>query len=49
MKEVQTGYKEKISPARTVRQWNMLPREAVQSPSLGARKTQLDKALRNLV
>lgn len=49
MKKVQTEYKENILPTRAVRQWNGLPGEAVQLPSLGALKTQLYKALRNLV
>ena len=34
---------------RTLKQWDGLPREAVQSPSLEIFRTQLDEILRNLV
>ncbi|KFV82324.1 hypothetical protein N308_00503, partial [Struthio camelus australis] len=36
-------------PMRTVKQWKRLPREVVQSPSMEGFKTQLEKALNNLV
>jgi len=34
---------------RVVKQWNRLPREAVETPSLEPFKVRLDRALRNLV
>jgi len=34
---------------RMVKHWNMLPREAVDAPSLGLFKARLDRALSNLV
>ena len=34
---------------RVVKQWNRLPREAVDAPSLAVFKARLDGALRNLL
>ena len=40
--------KKKFFIVRVVRQWNRLPREIVDSPSLEAFKARLDGAVRNL-
>lgn len=40
--------KKNISIVRTARHWSRMPRELVQSPSLQAFKTGLDKFLSNL-
>ena len=40
---------EKLFIQRVVRQWNRLPREAVDAPSLEVFKARLDGALGNLV
>ncbi|KGL95329.1 hypothetical protein N301_04207, partial [Charadrius vociferus] len=39
----------KFFTVRVVRQWNRLPREAVDAPSLEVFKARLDGALSNLV
>ena len=41
--------RKKFFPMRVVRQWNRLPREAVDAPSLEVFKARLDGALSNLV
>ncbi|KFQ94426.1 hypothetical protein Y956_06089, partial [Nipponia nippon] len=41
--------RKKFFAMRVVRQWNRLPREAVDAPSLEAFKARLDGALSNLV
>ena len=40
--------KKKFFIVRVVRQWNRLPREIVDTPSLEAFKARLDGAVRNL-
>ena len=40
---------QKFFIVRVVKQWNRLPREAVDTPSLEVFKTRLDGALSNLV
>ena len=56
-----SGRTEKVAPGvpgpglknfcseRAVRQWHRLPREVVQSPSMGVFKTHVDVALRDVV
>ena len=39
----------KFITIRVVRDWNMLPREEVESPSLKKFKVRLDGALNNLI
>ncbi|KFV78508.1 hypothetical protein N308_03060, partial [Struthio camelus australis] len=39
----------KIFPVRVTEHWNRLPREAVESPSLGIFKTRLDVILGNVL
>ncbi|PKU34267.1 hypothetical protein llap_15428 [Limosa lapponica baueri] len=41
--------RKKFFPVKVVRQWNRLPREVVDAPSLEVFKTRLDGALSNLV
>ncbi|KFP62344.1 hypothetical protein N322_01640, partial [Cariama cristata] len=41
--------KKKFFPVRVVRQWQRLPREAVDAPSLEVFKARLDGALSNTV
>ncbi|KFQ99713.1 hypothetical protein Y956_12406, partial [Nipponia nippon] len=41
--------RKKCFTARVMRQWNRLPREAVDAPSLEVFKARLDGALSNLV
>ena len=41
--------REKFFTVRVVRQWNRLPSEVVDAPSLEALKARLDGALSNLV
>ncbi|KFU87242.1 hypothetical protein M959_05276, partial [Chaetura pelagica] len=41
--------KKKFFTIRVVRNWNGLPREAVDAPSLEVFKARLDKALCNLI
>lgn len=41
--------KEETFMMRVVRQWNRLPKEVVDTPSLELFKARLDGALRNLV
>ncbi|KFV97354.1 hypothetical protein N326_12942, partial [Eurypyga helias] len=41
--------RKKFFPERVVRQWNRLPREAVDAPSLEVFKARRDVALSNLV
>ncbi|KGL98787.1 hypothetical protein N301_02687, partial [Charadrius vociferus] len=41
--------RKKFFTVRVVRHWNMLPREAVDTPSLKVFKARLDGALGNLV
>ncbi|KFM03025.1 hypothetical protein AS27_15527, partial [Aptenodytes forsteri] len=43
------GIRKKFFTMRVVKHWNMLPREAVDAPSLEVFKTRLDGALSNLV
>lgn len=47
--ETSLNTRENLFPMRTVKQWNRLPTDLVQSLSLEDFKTQLDKALGNLV
>ncbi|KFV12593.1 hypothetical protein N340_13524, partial [Tauraco erythrolophus] len=41
--------RKKFFTLRVVRQWNRLPREVVDAPSLAVFKARLDEALGNLV
>ena len=41
--------RKKLFPVRVVRQWNRLPREVMDAPSLEAHKAKLDGTLSNLV
>ncbi|KFV07803.1 hypothetical protein N340_13315, partial [Tauraco erythrolophus] len=41
--------RKKFFTLRVVRQWNRLPREVVDAPSLEVFKARLDEALSNLV
>ena len=41
--------RKRLYTVRVVRHWNMLPREAVDAPSLEVFKARLDGALSNLV
>ena len=41
--------RKKFFTVRVVRQWNRLPREAVDAPSLEVSKARLDGALSNLI
>ncbi|KFV04990.1 hypothetical protein N340_05152, partial [Tauraco erythrolophus] len=41
--------RKKFFTQRVVRQWNRLPREVVDAPSLAVFKARLDEALGNLV
>ncbi|KFW07823.1 hypothetical protein N326_12878, partial [Eurypyga helias] len=41
--------RKKFFMERVVKHWNMLPREAVDAPSLEGFKARLDEALSNLV
>ena len=41
--------RKKFFTMRVVKQWNCLPREAVEAPSLETFKARLDRALSNLV
>ncbi|KFO89941.1 hypothetical protein N320_02235, partial [Buceros rhinoceros silvestris] len=41
--------RKKFFTVRMVRHWNMLPREAVDAPSLEVFKARLDGALSNLI
>ena len=41
--------RKKFFTMRVVKPWNMLPREAVEAPSLKTFKTRLDRALNNLI
>ncbi|GAB0210036.1 hypothetical protein GRJ2_003469400 [Grus japonensis] len=43
------GVRKKFFPVRVVRQWNRLPREVVDAPSLEVFKARLDEALGNMV
>jgi len=43
------GIRKKFFTMRVVKQWNRLPREAVEAPSLETLKVRLDGALSNLV
>ncbi|KFP23080.1 hypothetical protein Z169_16017, partial [Egretta garzetta] len=41
--------RKKLFTMRVVKQWNRLPREVVEAPSLGTFKTRLDGALSSLI
>jgi len=41
--------RKKFFTVRVVRHWNMLPRKAVDTPSLEVLKARLDEALSNLI
>ncbi|KFZ45305.1 hypothetical protein N321_13224, partial [Antrostomus carolinensis] len=41
--------RKKFFPLRVVRDWNRLPREVVDAPSLEVFKARLDEALSNLI
>lgn len=45
---VQTGYRKTLSPCEDSKQWDRLPGEAVQPPSLEVLQTCLEKARSNL-